>query len=70
MPVDIDTCQRVAGEEMKRLGYLPEPVFLSAWNRWVSMGFFIVKGIMALMVNFSRTKNLRDTLRRRLGRGA
>ena len=55
---------------MCRLGSMPETVSVSAWHRWLSMGLFIVKGLMALIVNSGRTKNLRETLRRRFGRGA
>ena len=55
---------------MRRLGDMPEPVSVSARHRWLSMGLFIVKGLMALVVSLGRAKNFRETLERRFGRGA
>lgn len=66
--VELDICQQVAGAEMRGLGYATESVPASMWKYWGSMGLFVVKGLMALLLNLGRTKNLRETLKRRFGK--
>jgi len=65
--MELAICQRVCGVEMTRLGYESEAVELAVWRRWMSMSVFALKAMLALMLNLRRTKNLRETLRRRLG---
>lgn len=67
--LELAFCERVAGEEMKRLGYVPGSGNVSAARRIASMAVFAVKAVLALMMNLRRTRNLRETLRRRMGRG-
>lgn len=63
---EIDICQRVAGAAMREHGYSCEAVRASALRRHVAMLQFGLKGLAALMLNLKRTRNLRETLKRRL----
>ena len=65
-PTEIDICQRVAGAAMTKHGYIVEPVGASTLRRYVSMLQFGLKGALALVLNLKRTRNLRETLKRRL----
>lgn len=67
-PTELNICQRVAAEEMLHCGYAMEAVSASVWRHWGSMCFFAGKIFLALLLNLGRTKNLRETLKRRLGR--
>lgn len=64
---EVDICQRAAHIEMAKNGYEIADMDGSALKRWASMVQFVVKGFMALVLNLGRTRNLRETLRRRLG---
>jgi hypothetical protein len=64
--VELAICQHVAAKELSSLGYVEEPVVIAAWRRWMSMSGFAFKVLLALLLNLRRTKNLRETLRRRL----
>ena len=65
-PTEISICQRVAENQMKRMGYEIAEIPTTILHRSFSMLLFMVKASMALLLNLSRTKNLRETLRRRL----
>jgi hypothetical protein len=67
--VELAFCESVAGEEMKRLGYAPEARSIPAALRAASMALFAVKAMMALLLNLGRTRNLRETLNRRMRGG-
>lgn len=67
---ELTICERVCGEEMRRMGYESENISTATWRYWLSMGGFIVKVTLALALNLRRTRNLRETLRRRLGKQA
>jgi hypothetical protein len=64
---ELAICQRVCGEEMARLGYECEKIAAATWRMWGSMALFAFKAMLALLLNLRRTRNLRETLRRRLG---
>jgi omega-hydroxy-beta-dihydromenaquinone-9 sulfotransferase len=64
--VELSICQSVSGKEMIRLNYLCEPVTVAVWRRWISMIGFLFKITIALLLNLRRTKNLYETLRRRI----
>ncbi len=66
--VELAICQHVATQEMSSLGYVAEEVVVAAWHRWWSMFVFTFKMSLALLLNLRRTKNLRETIRRRLGK--
>lgn len=63
---EIEICQRVAGPAMREHGYSCEPVSPSSVRRYISMLQFGLKGAAALLLNLGRTRNLRETLKRRL----
>jgi hypothetical protein len=65
--VELAICQRVCGAEMAKLGYSIEAAETAVWRRWMSMSLFAFKALLALLLNLRRTKNLIETLRRRLG---
>lgn len=65
---ELAICERVCGDEMKRMGYEYEIGASSFLRRWISMMLFAFKAVLALALNLRRTRNLRETLRRRLGR--
>jgi hypothetical protein len=64
--VELAICQHVAAKELSSLGYVAEPMVINEWRRWMSMSDFAFKILLALLLNLRRTKNLRETLRRRL----
>jgi hypothetical protein len=65
---ELAVCQRIAAEHMARHGYDIEPVKASvlslAWCRVT----WVFKSALALALNFRRIRNLRESVRRRLGR--
>lgn len=65
---ELAICNRTCGNEMKRMGYEYEIGVGHFWRRWLSMMLFAFKALLALALNLRRTRNLRETLRRRLGR--
>jgi hypothetical protein len=65
-PAEVAICQHVVGEEMVRRGYAAEPVALPIWRKGVSMTVFACKAVLALLLNLHRTRNLVETLKRRL----
>lgn len=65
---ELAICNRTCGEEMKRMGYEYEIGADPFLRRWFSMMLFAFKAALALALNLRRTRNLRETLRRRLGR--
>lgn len=64
--LELGICQRVAATEMNRLGYNMEPVVISIWLRWFSMLTFSFKISVALLLNIKRSKNIIQSIRRRL----
>jgi len=64
---ELAICERVCGEEMGRWGYECENASVAFWRRWLSMNLFAFKIALALILNLQRTRNLRETLRRRMG---
>ena len=67
-PAEVAICQHVAGQEMVRRGYAVDPVALPVWRQAVSMTVFVCKAVLALFLNLHRTRNLVDTLKRRLAK--
>lgn len=65
---EVDICQRVAGNEMRSSGYPIRPVKVLSLRRWACMGECFLKAGGALLLNLSRTKNLKETIKRRLGK--
>lgn len=63
---EIAICQRVADSQMKRLDYAITEISTTMLHHAFSMLLFMVKALMALLLNLNRTKNLHETLRRRL----
>lgn len=68
-PVGIALCEWVAGREMIARGYALSGLGRFPWMALPSLVLLMVKMSMALPMNLSRTKNLRETLRRRFGKG-
>jgi hypothetical protein len=66
-PVELYTCERIASEQMRRMGYVPESARVGLPSRVFNSLTFIIKAAMALTMNLKRTRNLRETLRRRMG---
>lgn len=64
--VELVICERVATEEMLELGYQIDARTVSFLKRMLSMSIFFVKISLALLLNLRRTRNLLETLRRRL----
>lgn len=65
-PVELQTCQRVAAAAMREWGYEPQRIAVPAWRMAASRGLWGGKMILALLMNLHRTRNLRETVRRRL----
>lgn len=65
---ELAICQRITAEHMARHGYDIEPVkappLSLAWYRVT----WVFKSTLALALNFRRIRNLRESVRRRLGR--
>ncbi len=65
---ELAICQRITGEHMQRHGYPIEPVKAPpvslVWYRFT----WLFKSALALVLNIWRIRNLRESLRRRLGR--
>ncbi len=65
---ELAVCQRIAGEPMARHGYTTEPtcapLLALGWCRVT----WVFKSALALLMNLRRIKNLRESIRRRLGR--
>lgn len=67
---EIHICQQATGSDMRMHGYELVDESVSKWKVAGSMMVLFVKGAMALLMNLSRTKNLRETLKRRFNRKA
>lgn len=65
-PLEIDICQRVARTEINRNGYVSQNFPVGRPLRWVSALSFALKAGLALLLNIRRTKNLPETIKRRL----
>ena len=63
---EIDICQRITKVEMLDFGYPVEDIRVSWFNLVVSGGSLFLKGFLALLMNFKRTKNLKEMLLRRI----
>lgn len=63
-------CEWVAGDQMRHRGYELQGSGSFPWRTISSMVMLIFKMAIALPLNLSRTKNLRETLRRRFGKGS
>ncbi len=63
--VEIAICQKVARSEMISQGYIPVSVDVPIIRYYATMGKFLFKGMLSFFLNLKRTKNLRETLRRR-----
>jgi hypothetical protein len=68
--LELEICERVTRGERERFGYTGEGRRVSAFLWAASMSVFAVKAALALMLNLGRTRNLRETLKRRLQGGA
>lgn len=64
---EVAVCEHVAGREMTDLGYQSSGAKLSLIRYYGSMLALAFKGTVSLLMNWSRTRNLAQTLRRRLG---
>jgi len=65
---EIDICQRVAKAEMHEYGYVVEDI-KGSWLSLLGSGCSLfVKGFLALLMNFKRTKNLKEMLLRRIAK--
>lgn len=67
-PTEIWICQQVASDQMKRMSYESTEISTTILHRSISMLLFMLKTSMALLLNLNRTKNLLETLRRRMGK--
>tara|TARA_R110002111_G_scaffold29883_1_gene62184 strand:+ start:971 stop:1981 length:1011 start_codon:yes stop_codon:yes gene_type:complete len=65
---ELAICQRITGEHMARHGYAIEPVHASLISRGWYQITWVFKSGLALALNIWRIRNLRESLRRRLGR--
>jgi len=65
-PVEIAICQKVARAEMERFGYQLLPLKTPKARYYSTMGKLLFKGMLSFFLNLNRTKNLWETLRRRL----
>jgi len=65
-PTEISICQRVTNTQMRRMGYDLINTDSSLFLQTISKLTFILKSSLALILNLNRTKNLRETLLRRL----
>lgn len=65
---ELAVCQRIAAEHMARYGYDTEPVKASALSLAWCRVTWLFKSALALALNFRRIRNLRESVRRRLGR--
>lgn len=63
--VELYICQKVAAREMERYKYIPVEVKVNFLERYISIALWGVKIFFALLLNLKRTKNLKETLRRR-----
>lgn len=63
---ELDVCQRVADSEMRRWGYLPVTSTSPVMQRFTGVITFLLKGVIAILLNFSRSKNIIATIRKRL----
>lgn len=63
---ELDVCQRAAVSEMRRWGYLPVTSTSSVMQRFAGFTTFLVKGAVAVLLNFSRSKNIIATIRKRM----
>jgi hypothetical protein len=66
--IEVVICQKVALEEMEGFGYLPVQMNAPKIKYYITMGKFLLKGMISFFLNLKRTKNLRETIRRRLAR--
>ena len=65
--IELSICQRIAETEMSRLGYDAESVREKWWQRLTSMIGLGIKILLAIPFNLHRTRDIGETLRRRLG---
>ncbi len=65
---ELTICQRLTREHMQKHGYTIEPVSASAVSRAGYRLTWVFKSALALALNIWRIRNLRESLRRRLGR--
>lgn len=65
---EVAICEAVTASQMARLGYAPSGI--SKWQPGLLWSGFVlaVKAPISLVLNLMRTKNLLDTLKRRMGR--
>lgn len=63
---EIAICQSVAGVEMNRLGYMQEDMNIPVWIKVWVMVTFVLKISLALLLNLKRSKNIVQTIKRRL----
>lgn len=63
---DVGFCEWVAGSEMRRLGYEPAGPAGFRLRLLPGLATLAAKVVLALPMNLSRTKNIRETVRRRL----
>lgn len=63
---EIAVCQSVAGVEMNRLGYMQEDINIPIWIKGRVIFTFILKAPLALLLNLKRSKNIVQTIKRRL----
>ena len=64
--VELAICQNIASKDMIQLGYDAESIQIPAWKKWSSMFIFGLKISIALLLNIKRSKNLFQSIRRRL----
>ena len=65
---EIAICQNLTRDSMRRHGYGIDPVQASVvWCAWYRLTW-VFKSALALALNIGRVRNLRESLRRRLGR--
>ncbi len=63
---DIFWCQKIAGDQMEVLGYAKEKRTINPFSLAYSAFLFPVKAVISLILNFSQSKNLIGSIRRRL----
>jgi len=64
--VEIAICQSIAEKEMKCLGYMQEEIRVPFWIKGWVMFTFVIKISLALLLNLKRSKNMIQTIKRRL----
>jgi len=64
--VEISICQHVAAREMESLGYKINSTKVLSWRKYASMFVFVVKISVSILMNIRRSKNIFQSIRRRL----